>query len=91
MDSVNVFNVLKLILASNNVRRAYLISSDELHLIRFNKFPIVVILHSRPKAIKEGHWLSLFIDRVHGKTIVDYWDSYGLDLDRYKIRNKTIF
>jgi hypothetical protein len=85
MDSVTIFSALKQVVRNTNVKRAYLLSADELHLLRFNHFPIVVILHNKPKAIIHGHWLSFFIYKIKNTTIVDYWDSYGLDLSDYGI------
>jgi hypothetical protein len=77
---------LRLISRQSQIFRVYVIAADDFHTINLAKLPVIVAIHSRKRKYVYGHWLGLYVYRLHGFTVVEYFDSFGYPLDKYKIK-----
>ena len=76
--------------ASANV---HVLARDQLAYINFKKFPIFVVINSSKIAVKDGHWVALFIykrwNNSKQEIVSEAWDSYGHSLQYYQIYPNT--
>jgi len=77
MDENVLLNFLKKNVRFTDVKKVYIIAKDEIDSLQLENLPIAVVLHSEVKAVKNGHWLALFIHEYKNEVIADYFDSLG--------------
>jgi len=84
MNTEELLCCLKVV--SCNVENAYVIARDQVKTINFKKLPIIVGMNTDTSKEKGQHWIGLYIYNSSKGICIDYFDSYGFHIDKYKIK-----